>query len=100
MNIAEEQINFEGSGMTDKRLTELYDDLSKVIWVPCPNEKPNITDPSLVLRLTPEDVFLHIGNTLQEEPDHKQNHSGDIPSGAKPWLIESRYIRRVENGHR
>ena len=48
-------------------LTELYDDLSKIIRMPCPDEEPYITDFAFICRITPKLIFLDIGPGFHEE---------------------------------
>ena len=77
--------------------TELHDNLAKVIGMSRPNKKSNIANFPFVLRLAPEDVFLHIRNRLQEETNRKEDHSCDIASSTEFWLHKMCDVGRIED---
>ena len=64
-----------------------------------PDKEADIAHFTLILRLAPEYILLDIADTLQEEANGEQDDSGDVSSGTKVGLIESRDSRAVQDGN-
>ena len=78
-------------------LTELHDDLPKVIWMFGPGEKSHVADLPLILWPAPEAVFLNVRNALHEKANCKKDHSCNISTRPEFGLLELRHIRRVQD---
>lgn len=80
-------------------LTELDDDLAKIIRMSRPHEEAHVVNPALILWLASEYILLYIRDTLHKKPNCEKYHSCNISSGAKFRLNELRDIGRVEDSH-
>lgn len=81
-------------------LTELYNDLSKVVRMSCPGKEANITHFALVLWIASEQVLLNVGYAFEDETDSKEYDTRNIPSSSKRWLVKFGHVRRIKNGDR
>lgn len=67
--------------------------------MPCQNKEPDIAHLALVLWFAPKHVFLYVRDTFHEKANREEYHSSDVSSSTEFWLIELRYIRRIQDGH-
>ena len=81
-------------------LTELYNDLPKVVGMSSPDEKPYVTDFAFIRRIAPELIFLDIRPCLHEKAYGEQDDSSDISPGTEVGLIKSSHVRRIQDSHR
>lgn len=54
-----------------RRLTELDNDLSKIIRMSCPNKESDIANLPFIFWVAPELVFLYVRYTFHKEADGK-----------------------------
>ncbi len=78
-------------------LTELHDDLSKIVWVSRASEKSSVAHLPLVFWPAPEAVLLNVRHTLHKEANRKQDNSRNISARSKPRLLELGDTRRVQD---
>lgn len=80
-------------------LTKLYDYLSEVVGMSCPDKKSHIAHSAFVRGIASELIFLVIGPCLHEEPDSEQYHPSDVSSRTKVGLIKPSNVRRIQDGY-
>lgn len=79
------------------QLTELDDDLSKVVRMPRHIEEPPVADGGPVVAGA-EAVPLHIADALHGEAHGEEQHAGDVAAGAEGMLRVALHGGRVDHG--
>lgn len=67
-------------------LTELHDDLTKVVWMPRPAEETNIANCTIMLMFASENIFLDVCNTLHDESDRPKDYTSYISPSSELGL--------------
>lgn len=80
------------------RLTELNNNLPKIIRMPRQVKEALVTDLALIPR-RPEPELLRIAHTLHHHPNGIQDHAGDVPACSERRLGVLLDIGRVEDRH-
>lgn len=80
-------------------LTELDNDLAKVVRMPRHAEEALVADGLALRVIPPEGVLLRVAHGLHCEADDEEDDADDVPACAEGVLRVLRHVGRVEHGH-